>query len=298
MFVNGQTRVLGIFGDPVEHTLSPGMQNAAFEANHLNWVYLPFHVKPDGLKKAVAGIRAFDMLGVNVTIPHKEKVIRHLDDVDGLAKAIGAVNTIVNVEGRLVGYNTDGYGYVESLREETGFNAAGKNIVILGAGGAARAILFTFLYNKKNAATPVRSVVIANRTLRRAKKLADEFRDKVGPAPLVVTSLDKVDGHLSGADILINTTSIGMMGKGELNVGLNMLPGHAIVSDIVYRPLETVLLKKAKARGLKIHGGLGMLAHQGALSFECWAQLLFPRPSLPVDIMKRAAIKALGTDLQ
>ncbi|MBI5970677.1 MAG: shikimate dehydrogenase [Deltaproteobacteria bacterium] len=295
MLVNGQTRVLGIFGDPVEHTLSPGMQNAVFEANHLNWIYLPFHVKPGELKKAVAGIKAFDMLGVNVTIPHKEKVVRHLDEVDGLANVIGAVNTIVNVEGRLIGYNTDGYGYVESLREETGFDAAGKNIVILGAGGAGRAILFTFLYNKKNAA---RSVVIANRTLRRAKRLVDEFKDKVGGAPLVAASLDKVDAHLAGADILINATSVGMMGKGEVNVGLKELPGHAIVSDIVYRPLETTLLKKAKARGLKIHGGLGMLAHQGALSFELFTLTLFPRPPLPIDIMKRAAIKALGTDLQ
>ncbi len=294
MRVNGQTRVLGIFGDPVEHTLSPGMQNAAFEANRLNWVYLPFHVKPEGLKKAVAGIRAFDMIGVNVTIPHKEKVVKHLDDVDGLAKTIGAVNTIVNVEGKLVGYNTDGYGYVESLREETGFDSAGKNIVILGAGGAARAILFTFLYNKKNA---VKSVVVANRTLRRAKKLVDEFKDKVGGAPITVTSLGKVDGHLSGADLLINTTSVGMMGKGKFDLPLDRLPGHAIVSDIVYRPLETVFLKKAKARGLKIHGGLGMLAHQGALSFELWAMFLFPRPPLPVDIMKLAAIKTLGEDL-
>jgi len=294
MNITGTTKLLGIIGDPIEHTISPAMQNAAIKANLLNWAYVPFHVKPQDLKTAVNVIKAFDMIGVNVTIPHKEKVIKLLDEVEDTARLIGAVNTVLNVDGRLIGYNTDGFGYIDSLKEETDFDSRGKNIVLLGAGGAARSILFSFLF-KSSRGMPA-SIVIANRTVERAKKLVSEFKKKLkNLPPIKAVGMDAAAAHLENADILINTTSLGLMGKGQISLPLKKLPEYAIVSDIVYRPLETKFLKSAKALGLKTHGGLGMLAHQGALSFEIWTLSMFPRPPVPLDIMKNAALLAMGS---
>lgn len=293
MDITGTTRLLGIIGDPIDHTISPAMQNAAIKANRLDWTYVPIHVKPKDLKLAISAVRAFEMIGVNVTIPHKEKVVKLLDEVEDMARLIGSVNTVLNIDGRLVGYNTDGFGYIDSLREETGFDHRGKNIVILGAGGAARSILFSFLYNSTHGLPT--SIIIANRTVARAKKLVAEFKKKLkNVPPMKAVGMDAAAAHLESADIIINTTSLGMMGKGQIDLPLKKLPDNAIVSDIVYRPLETKFLKAAKALGLKTHGGLGMLAHQGALSFEIWTLSMFPRPPVPLDIMKNAALLAMG----
>ncbi|MBI5343951.1 MAG: shikimate dehydrogenase, partial [Deltaproteobacteria bacterium] len=284
MRITGQTKITGIFGDPVGHTLSPSMHNAAFEALGLDWVYVPFHVraKPaSSLKEAVFAVRSLDMAGVNVTIPHKEKVIRYLDDVDEAARHIGAVNTIVNRDGRLVGHNTDGAGYLLSLREETGFIVKGKNIVVIGAGGAARAVLYSIL-----AAGPS-SVVIANRTIKRADTLAAEFRERFKAVDMKTVELRKgiVERRSSGADLLVNTTSLGMTGFDALDIGVDALSPEAVVSDAVYRPLETGLLRRAREQGLKIHCGLGMLVRQGALSFELWTG-----EKAPLDVMRKAAL--------
>ncbi|MBI5234919.1 MAG: shikimate dehydrogenase [Deltaproteobacteria bacterium] len=292
MKITGATRIIGIFGDPIEHTLSPAIQNAAIEESGVDLVYVPFHVTADGLKAAVNGIRALDMAGVNVTIPHKERVVKLLDDVDPLASLIGAVNTIVNVEGRLIGYNTDGYGYVESLKEDTGFTAEGKNVVVIGAGGAARAILYTLMRERSASA---RSIILANRTYDRAKRLAKEFKKKLPWAQLEAVRLDAVYPYMDDAHLVVNTTSLGMMAQSAPDLPIERLPETAIVSDVVYRPLETALLKKAAQRGLKTHSGLGMLVHQGALSFELWTLALFPRPTAPIQAMRRAALKALGS---
>lgn len=286
MMVNGHTKIAGIFGDPIGHTLSPAMHNAAFRAVGMNAVYVPFHVKADpkgALKAAVESVRALGMLGVNVTIPHKEKVFKFLDEVDEHAIEIGAVNTIVNREGRLFGYNTDGAGYVLSLRKETGFRPGGKKAVIIGSGGAARSILYSIL------ALSPSSVVLVNRTVKRAEALAKEFAPRfssqVEAAPLERGAMEKL---LVSADLVVNTTSIGMMGKGELELPLDVLPSRAVVSDIVYRPLKTGLIKAAEKRGLKVHAGLGMLIRQGAIGFELWTGR-----KAPVNVMEKAALKAL-----
>lgn len=286
MKINGHTRVAGIFGDPIGHTLSPAMHNAAFKAIGLNAVYIPFHVKADSkgaLKAAVEAVRAMNMLGVNVTIPHKERVFKFLDEADEHAIDIGAVNTIVNRDGRLFGYNTDGAGYLLSLRKETGFRPAGKRVVIIGAGGAARSILYSILGLKPS------SVVLANRTVKRADSLASEFAPKFSAA-VETTAMERavMEKVLSSADLIVNTTSIGMMGKGELGLPLGALPSKAVVSDIVYRPLKTGLIKDAEKRGLKIHTGLGMLVRQGAIGFELWTG-----KKAPVSVMEKAALKAL-----
>jgi shikimate dehydrogenase len=170
MEISGTTKVLGIFGDPVEQTLSPVMHNAAFETLGLEFVYVPFRVRPGELKAAVGAIRALEMPGVNITIPHKEKVLNFLDGVDGDARALGAVNTVLNRDGKLIGYNTDGEGFYLSLTEETGFDPGGKTIIILGAGGAGRSIIASLL--KRN---PKR-VIVANRTFERVESLAGPLR--------------------------------------------------------------------------------------------------------------------------
>lgn len=283
MKISGHFKVAAVFGDPVEHTLSPAIHNAAFEALGLEIVYLPFRVVPKGLKEAIASIRALNMLGVSITIPHKERALKFLDDVDLHAKEIGAVNKVVNRNGRLIGYNTDGTGYLLSLREGTGFTPRGKNVVIIGAGGASRSIFYYILSGRP------KSVVVANRTVKRALSLAKEFKPKFNvDVEAVRLEAGALRPYLKDADLLVNTTSLGMMGKGAIDAPLDSLPSRAVVSDIVYRPLKTGLLKKAEARGLKTHTGLGMLVHQGAIAFELWTG-----EKAPVEVMKKAALRAL-----
>ena len=285
MKIDGRTGLVAIFGDPIDHTLSPAIHNAAFEHLGLNRVYFPFHVRPADLKAAVSSIRTLGFTGANITIPHKERVMRFLDDVHVHAKDVGAVNTVVNKKGRLIGYNTDGAGYLLSLREETGFVVRGKKIVILGAGGASRAIFHALLD-----ARPA-SVVLANRTPKRAEDLAREFAKKFKNT--VIRTVPFKKGPLSdeahGADLLVNTTSLGMTGQAKLDFPVDSLPKGSVVSDIVYRPLETDLLKKARRRGLKTHDGLSMLVRQGSIGFELWTG-----KKAPVELMRKAAKKALG----
>ena len=285
--IDSDTKVLGIFGDPIGHTLSPVIQNAAISELSLNMIYVPFHVTPGALKDAVASIKALGMPGVNITIPHKERVMEFLDDMTDEARKVGAVNTIVNTDGRLTGHNTDGAGYITSLRAETGFEANGKNIVILGAGGAARGIMAAIL-----AEAPA-SVTLVNRTVSRADTLAEDLGSGYVDVKIHTVPLEKgpLKERIEEADLLINSTSVGMGGKVPFNplvLSLDSLRGEAVVSDIVYKPLNTALLRSAKSTGHKVHQGLGMLIHQGALGFELWTG-----KKAPVDIMRSAALKAM-----
>ena len=257
--ITGHTKVVGIYGDPVGHSVSPAMHNAAFEALGLGLVYVPFRVvaEPAGvLETAVAAIKALSMLGMNITIPHKERVIRCLDEVDEHAREVGAVNTVLNRNGVLVGCNTDGSGYMLSLREETGLTPKGKRVLVIGAGGAARAVLYSIL------ASGSAEVFVANRTTDKAETLASEFGSRFKKAAIKAI---------------------------ELDISLENLPERAVVSDIVYCPLETGLLKKARVRGLKTHNGLSMLVRQGAITFELWTGR-----KAPIEVMKKAALEALG----
>lgn len=288
MKISGTTKLIGIFGDPVAHTLSPVIHNAAFESLGLDFVYVPFGVRPGELEAAVGALRALGMPGVNLTIPHKEKVIGFLDGVDEDARAVGAVNTVVNRGGKLTGYNTDGEGFLRSLEGETGFDCEGKKIIILGAGGASRGILASIAKRK-----PER-VIVANRTLERAELLVKEFKEKFKGLKTDAVELDEatLGPALKEADLLVNTTSIGMEGsqggREPLSFTIENLPDTAVVSDIVYRPLVTGLIKSAEERGLKTLRGLGMLVGQGALSFELWTG-----KKAPVHVMRQAALEAL-----
>jgi len=283
MSISGKTKVCGIIGDPIEHTMSPVMHNAAFKKLGLDFVYLPFRVKKEELSRAVDGVRALNIKGLNVTIPHKVAIIPFLDKLDLLAEKIGAVNTIVNDEGVLTGYNTDATGFLQALLEQ-GVEPEGKNIVILGAGGASRAI--SFILAERGA-----HLVILNRQPARAEELAQRitqvFEKEITALTLNEENLAKV---LARADILVNTTSVGMVPDiDETPVPVGLLKPGLIVFDIVYNPVQTRLLKEAEAAGAKTINGLDMLVWQGALAFEKWTGR-----KAPLDLMKREAIKALG----
>jgi len=281
--ISGKTRVCGIIGDPIEHTMSPVMHNAAFRELGIDYVYLPFHVRQEELGKAVDGVRALNIRGLNVTIPHKVAIIPFLDKLDPLAKKIGAINTIVHEEGVLTGYNTDATGFLQALLEQ-GVKPEGKTVVILGAGGASRAISFILAERDAN-------LVILNRGLGRAEDLAHRiarvFGKEVKARQLSEGNLAKV---LVRADILVNTTSVGMSPDiDETPVPARLLNPSLVVFDIVYNPIQTRLLKEAEAAGAQTINGLEMLAWQGALAFEKWTG-----QKAPLDLMKREAIKALG----
>ncbi|HHL39451.1 MAG TPA: shikimate dehydrogenase [Deltaproteobacteria bacterium] len=282
--ITNRTRLAGIFGDPVEQSLSPVMHNAAFEATGIDMVYLPFRVAPGSLVNAVTAVRGLEMPGVNITIPHKERVMGLLDEVSDEARAIGAVNTVVNDGGRLRGHNTDGRGWLASLVEETGFDPRGKTCLVAGAGGSARAVLHTLLREG------IGSVTVANRTLERAEALIDDLSELFPDARMTAMVLSKglLVENAREADLVVNTTSLGMMGRGAPDLPVEAMRPGAVASDIVYRPLDTDFLKAAARRGLRVHRGLGMLLYQGALAFELWTGR-----KAPVETMRAALEGAL-----
>lgn len=296
MTISGSTKVVGLFGDPVEHTLSPRMQNAAFRNAGLDFCYVPFHVAPTQLGAAVAAVRALGLAGVNVTIPHKVAALDFVDEVAEEARRVGAINTVVNRDGWLVGHNTDVFGVLEALHAEAGEDPAGKKAVVIGAGGAARACVFAL------ADRGAGEVVILNRTLERAESLARDFdgeaRTGVAGAVRVVAgplTPAEVRKRATEADFFINASSLGLRddGGGRLDESpfgglfedLSFLQPWCVVCDLVYRPGGTPLVRRAKTRGLRAVDGLSVLIYQGARSFELWTGR-----EAPVAVMKEALV--------
>ena len=279
----GSTQILGVFGHPVSHSLSPVMHNAAIRALDLDYVYVPFHVPPSDLGKAVEGIRALGIAGVNVTIPHKERIIEYLDEVSENAMRIGSVNTVANRDGRLIGDSTDGPGFLRPAEEAWG--TIGGRALILGAGGSAKAVAFTLAQNGCE-------VVIANRTHERAEELAEGLRAVFGSNISKAIELrgEVIAEEIGGIDLLVNTTSVGMSPNTDgIPLPPQLLHAGLKVYDLVYNPLKTRLIKEAESRGAKTMTGIKMLVYQGALSFEMWTG---QRP--PIDVMERAVAEALG----
>ncbi len=257
-------KLLGIIGDPVDHSLSPWMQNAALRQRRLSALYLAFQVTPRSLGNFLKKIRRWPVAGLNVTIPLKEKIIPYLDAIDRNARRIGAVNTIIRRGRRLIGTNTDAAGYLRSLQEETDFRPRGKKVLILGAGGAARAVFVAL------ADAGVRTILVANRTPIRATRLIRSLRKsfpllKTGSIPLRTKDLRAV---FPSVDLLVNATSAGLPGSRLRGIPLKSLKKGGTVSDLV--PSQTPFLQEARSLRLRTHGGLGMLLHQGALSFKQW----------------------------
>jgi len=284
MDVSGKTKICGIIGDPVEHTMSPPMQNAAYKKLGLDYIYLPFHVRPEQLAQAVDGLRAINVRGFNVTIPHKVSIIPMLDGLDPQAEKIGAVNTVVNDDGELRGYNTDAPGFLKALLEQ-GVEPRGKNIVVIGAGGASRAVSYILAENDA-------SLTILNRQLELdwAEDIAELIREDFGKKVRVLElTKDFLADALRGAHILVNATSVGMSPAVDASpVPAELLRPDMYVFDVVYNPVMTRLLREASEAGAHTISGVDMLIWQGVLAFEKWTG-----HSAPVDIMRKEALKAL-----
>jgi shikimate dehydrogenase len=278
MVITGKTKITGILGWPVEHSLSPLMQNAAFKKLNLDYVYIPFAVRPDELKNAVENIRALGMIGVNVTIPHKEKVMDHLDEVSKDAELIGAVNTIYNKDGLLKGYNTDGDGFISSLTINGKVKLADKKILLIGAGGAGKAIAV------KLAQKNIKRIVITDQLIKKARKLNQHIVTNISNKCSYVVDFNtkKIAEEIAEADILINATPVGMHANSPSLIDHKLLRKDLFVYDVVYNR-RTELLQAAQKIGAKHLNGLGMLVYQGALSFGIWTG-----KKAPVETMRKA----------
>lgn len=279
--ITGNTNILGLIGDPVEHSVSPHMQNSALEAMDLDYVYVAFKVPKNRLSEAMKGLKALGIKGINVTIPHKRRIMKHIDEIDETAKKIGAVNTI-KISEKTKGYNTDGRGALRALKSEAE-KPEDKRTLILGAGGAARAIAFTLA--EKGA-----RITVSNRTPEKAKELSNEITQKTGKrVKNVEQSKERLKTVLKESDILINSTSVGMHPKDDETI-LKSAQMHSglTVMDIVYNPVKTRLLREAEKSGAKTIDGLEMLVQQGASAFEIWTGR-----SPPIKTMRKAARRSM-----
>ncbi len=269
--ISGGTRVAGVIGDPIRHSLSPAIHNAAFAAVGLDWVYVGFEVPAGGAARALEGMRALGLAGLSVTMPHKADVAATVDELTDDAAALGAVNCVVPVEGRLVGHNTDGAGFVATLRDDHGWDPEGRTALVVGAGGAARAAI------RALADAGAAAVLVANRTPSRAHEAA-ALAGPVGQVAGVDVAGD--------VDLVVNATPVGMRGAdaGTSPIDTDRLHPGQLVVDLVYGSGVTALVARARARGADADDGVGMLVHQAAIAFSLWTGC-----PAPLAVMQRAA---------
>lgn len=289
---------VGVIGYPIRHSISPVFQQAAFDHRGIDARFEAWEVEPGSLPQFIEGLRSPDNLGVNVTVPHKEATIHILDRIDDSAGTVRAVNVVVNKSGVLSGHNTDGVGFLRALEQDAGYAPRGRRVLVLGAGGSAKAVSFALVR------AGVASIVIANRTLDRAERLADQLRSGyfpggAEPQPVVsspvVSSIDASRAGLarvaSESDLIVNCTTLGMKhgpDEGASPITARQIPAQALVYDLVYNPPVTPLLKQAALAGAASLGGLPMLVYQGAAAFELWTEI-----EAPVEVMMDAARGAL-----
>lgn len=269
MYITAKTQICMVIGDPVEHSLSPQMHNAGYQTLHLDdkYVYVASHVDVKKIKDFIKGIRVMEIRGISCTIPHKIAVMPYLDKIDSVAKKIGAVNTIVNKNGELIGYNTDWQGIIKPLEKVT--KLEGKTVALIGAGGAARAVAYAVTITGAK-------LTIYNRTFKKATELAKEFGG-------IASGLDALE-NMKKADIIINTTSVGLKNKNETILPKEFMTKNQIVFDVIYGN-ETQLLKDAKEKGAQTIAGIEMLVYQGAEQFK-----LFTGYDAPIEALRKALI--------
>lgn len=279
MTITGKTQIYGIFGCPVTHTASPAMHNAAFLKLGLDCAYIPFEVAPEKLAHAVEGIRALKLQGVNITVPHKEKVLKSLDELSPEAAIIGAVNTIVNKNGKLIGYNTDGIGFLRSFEKDGRQQVKGKKMVLFGAGGAGRAVAIQSLL------VGLKDVVIVDVLEKKARDLSRHINGKIRGlrSRMIPAVTDIINEVIPFADIIVHATPVGMKPGDPLPFDTSCLRKGQVVFDLIYNPPETKLLCAARKKGCRTFNGLGMLLHQGCKAFEIWTGM-----SAPVAVMEKA----------
>jgi shikimate dehydrogenase len=280
--ISGKTSIYGIFGHPVEHTFSPGMHNAAFTSLGLDGCYVPFGVRPEDLGKAVKAIIPLGLCGLNITVPHKVKVIKFLDELTDDARLIGAVNTIEVRNGKLIGHNTDGRGFLRSLREETDLRPKGKIFLMVGSGGAARAVCFNL------ALAGADTILLHDIDRAKAEELGRDVRSAT-KTHVNVLNASGLRSYAPDADCIINATPLGLKKSDPLPLCRDLIGKGQLVCDLVYNPPDTLLLKTARSRGAKTLRGIGMLLYQGVIAFEIWTG-----KKAPVNIMKKTLNRQIG----
>lgn len=277
--IKGSTSLAGLLGYPIKHSKSPQIHNTAFEALNLDHVYLAFEVEEGHLEEALGAMKALDAIGFNVTMPHKNKVVELLDEVSEEVKIIGSVNTVKNEKGRLIGYNTDGKGFIKAL-QEAGADIRNQKIVIAGAGGAARAIAIQLAFDGAG------EIVMFNRTLSTAEKIVNSINSNIASCRARAFQMDEagMKEELKEAALLINCTSLGMKNAIDQSIVTDTETLHRglFVSDIIYDPPRTKLLSIAEEAGCRTMNGLGMLIWQGAIAFKIWTG-----QEMPVDLIKK-----------
>jgi len=281
--INGRTRLAGIIGWPLDHTLSPAMHNAAYEVLELDWVYIPLPVRDEAdLIRVVGAVRVLPFVGLNITMPFKQVMLEMCDEVAMMAKMAGAVNTVHVVDGRLIGYNTDGRGLVETLETEMGFSPEGKDVVVLGAGGAAGAAAVSLILAKAS------SVTVANRSVERAEELVERVASHARGTKCraVVLGID-AEESVRSADLVVNATPVGMSPEDPTPIPTEWIGPGQVIFDMIYGNAPTRLVSEALERGASATGGLGMLVAQGATAVDIWSESTQIRT--PRDVMRRAA---------
>ena len=260
--ITGKTKITGVIGHPIEHSMSPPMHNNAYKQLNMDYVYIAFHVQPENIENLINSSKTLDIKGLNVTIPHKTTIIPYLDEIDETAEKIGAVNTIQFKNGIAKGYNTDGIGAIKSIQEHT--TLKDKNILIIGAGGASKAISFTLINENIN------SLTIANRSQNNAENLINNIKKQTEFTNINYQQINNVDEILNQTDIIINTTPIGMYPNHQVKppIKTDNINNKHVIMDIIYNPLETQLLKQAKEKGATTINGTSMLINQGLESFK------------------------------
>jgi shikimate dehydrogenase len=272
MKITGKTKVVGLMGYPVSHTISPAIHNASFSHLGLDWVYLPFEVKPEHLKEAIFGLRPLGIAGVNITIPHKVQALAYMDEVSSEAELIGAINTVVVKEEGLFGDNTDGKGFIRSIKE-TGFSVEGKRVALIGAGGAGRAVGVSL------AREGAVAIYISDEDKGRRESLIGYIKDRFD-----ILVSEATPNLLKDTDLLVNATPCGMKENDPLPIDADFIHSNLLVYDLIYNPQKTRLLEEAEKKGAKTISGLAMLVYQAGLSFSAWTGIM-----PPVDAMMDAA---------
>lgn len=286
MRINGETKIVGLIGYPIGHTLSPAMHNRAFEYLDLNYIYLPFPVEENNLKGALSALPALGIVGVNVTYPYKEKVLEYLDEVTEEAELTRAVNTILVRDNRLIGYNTDGEGFITSLKKGTGIDSRGKKVVIIGAGGAGRAVSIQL------AKEGVKGIGLFDIVFDKAQDLASHIEKNIPKAKATALKEEGLEKEIKEADILINATPVGIKPDDPPPIDPKLLHPNLLVYDLIYNPSKTRLLSEAEEIGAKTLNGMGMLLYQGALAFTIWTGR-----EAPIEVMARALEEELKTQV-
>ncbi|NSW90968.1 MAG: shikimate dehydrogenase [Firmicutes bacterium] len=271
--ISGKTKLLGVIGNPLSHSISPQLHNTLSRYFGIDAIYVPFHVEKGKLEDAIKGLSAINVLGFNITIPYKNDVVKYIDEISKEAALIGAVNTVKNINGKLYGYNTDASGFIRSFKEESGMDLKGKRAVLLGAGGAARAIAVGLAFEG------VSGISIINRTTAKAAEIAEIINNNISPIAEFYGTIDsEAQEVLKHGDAIINTTSLGMypdVDKTPIAFPFEF-SSNQVLYDVIYNPGKTKFLEEGEKQGRKIINGLGMLIYQGIQAYEIWMDVKVP----------------------